>query len=83
MNEDEDIPLLQDLVRPGVDGAPVEETPAPEPEPSATDITSTLKDLVLDEEIRRILQQHMDAAYAEIMQLIQQQKNNSDDDRAD
>lgn len=82
MNNDEDIPVLEDLVRPGIDSAPIGEPPSAEPEVSVVDNASELEEIGLDEEIRSILQRHMDAAYAEITQLLQQQKP-VDNDQAD
>ena len=80
MNEDQDIPLLEDLVRPGIDSAPMAETLPPEPAASEVDATNELEEPGMDEEIRRILHRHMDAAYAEILRLVQQQKKTDDKD---
>ncbi len=83
MNEDEDIPLLEDLVRPGIDNSPAAETPAPEPETIEAETVNEPEEVIIDDEIRRILHRHMDAAYAEIIRLVEQQKKSDDKDQAD
>ena len=96
MNEESDIPLLEDLISPGqldekdssmnlngdenqdIEIEQDHESPAPESQAGAPfqqtgdDLAedANMRELIIDEEIRMILDKHMDKAYEEIVRLL-------------
>ena len=74
--------LLDDLVRSGVD--PVADNPVAPPPRASIDSGASLpnqpQNIPLDKQIHSILQRHMDAAHAEIMQLLHQRTKSNNKD---
>ena len=79
MSEDDTIPLLDDLVRSGVD--PVVDNQAPQASvDSEAGLSNQPQNIPLDQQVHGILQRHMDAAHAEIMQLLHQRTKSNHND---
>jgi hypothetical protein len=98
MNNEDDIPLLEDLISPGqmphdleqpalssddhhalqipssdelaVEGKPTLQTDSASAHKDDIKHDANLKELIIDEEIRMILDKHMDNAYDEIIRLL-------------
>ncbi len=73
MQKDSKIPVLTDLIEKGVEIELSELGLDPDPEIDQTEVLTSLRaDPALEQEIRRILDEHMELAWQEIRIVIQQ-----------